>query len=194
MLSMPPEAAHEEYDIQPLASADNLNKEFVYRKKVERFQLLRENQHVNQHELVKDVIAAGDPQDVKKLLMDGESQASQQAEDQAVEVNSMLIGFPSQVKPVDDDAIHLNIINGFVARRLSQQEEISPELAKLLVNHANLHFRQLQTKNPDKAAELDGEMQKLAQYLGSIVGEAEAEAQMQQQAQQLGVAPGMVNQ
>ena len=179
LMALPPAAIHEEYRIEPLASADNLNTQFVYRKKLERFQLLQGNPHVNQMNLTRDLIAAGDPQDVKSLMMDDSTQAADHAEDQATEINRMLIGFPSQIKPVDDDAVHLAIIKGFVERRVTLDEELTPELATLLMNHSNMHFRQLQQKDPDRAGEMEPELQKMVTLLGSIVGEAQAMAQVQ---------------
>lgn len=180
LMQIPPAALGKDYRIEPLASADNLNKQFVFRKKVERFQLLQGNPHVNQSNLTRDLISAGDPQDVKTLHIDDTTQSADSAEDQAGEISRMLIGFPSQVKPVDDDAVHMEIIKGFVERRLQAGEEVNPELATLLANHANMHFRQLQQKDPQKAAELEAPMQQLAQFLGSIVGEAQAAAEQQQ--------------
>ena len=177
LASMPPDALHEDYRIEPLASADNLNKQFVFQKKLQRFQTLQGNPYVNQSNLVRDLIAADDPQDVKSLHMDNTTQSADQTEDQAGEISRMLIGFPSQVKPVDDDQVHLATLKGFVERRVQLNEPISAELARLLMNHANEHFRQLQQKDKALAAQIEPELQKLAQYLGAIVGQAEAAQQ-----------------
>ena len=174
LMQLPPVALTEDWQIEPLASADNLNSQFVYRKKVERFQLLQGNPHVNQSRLVRDLIAAGDPQDVKFLHMDNTTQSAENSEDQADEITRMLIGFPSQVRPVDDDQVHLAVLKGFVERRTSTGEGINPELATLLANHANMHFRQLQGKNPELAAQLAPNLQPMMQLLGTIVGEAQA--------------------
>lgn len=178
LMSVPPDAMHEDYRIEPLASADNLNKQFVFAKKLQRFQTLNGSPFVNQSNLVRDLIAADDPQDVKHLHMDNDDQSADQSEDQAGEISRMLIGFPSQVKPVDDDQVHLAILKGFVERRVKQDEAISPELATLLLNHANMHFQQLQQKDKNLAAQIEPEMQKLATYLGSLVGQAQAVSQL----------------
>lgn len=169
LMRIPEEAVRDGYRIEPLASADNFNKQFVYQKKVTRFQLLQNNPFVNQSELVRDLIAADDPQDVKRIHMDHETQSMDQTEDQATEICRMLIGFPSQVKPVDDDATHLMILRGFVERRIMAGEGIDGELAVLLMNHANMHFQQLQQKNPDQAGQLEESMQQMSQYLGQVV-------------------------
>lgn len=189
LMTLPPEAVRDGYRIEPLASADNFNKQFVYQKKVTRFQLLQNNPFVNQSELVRDLIAADDPQDVKRIHMDNGAQAMDQTEDQATEICRMLIGFPSQVKPVDDDATHLTILRGFVERRIAANEGIDGELALLLMNHANMHFQQLQQKNPDQARELEEPMQQMAQYLGQVVQmEQQAKAaQAEQEAQEIPV-------
>jgi len=66
-----------------------------------------------------------------------------------------------------------------VERRVTLDEELTPELATLLMNHSNMHFRQLQQKDPDRAGEMEPELQKMVTLLGSIVGEAQAMAQVQ---------------
>lgn len=180
MMNLPADAVHPEYQIEPLASADNLNSQFVYRKKVERYNMLSGNPFVNQHNLTRDLIAAGDPQDVKFLLEDNESKAANAAEDQASEISRMLIGFPSQVKPVDDDVTHIMTIKGFVERRVTMDEPISPELATLLVNHLALHLKQLYEKDSEQAAQVEQEVTQLGQYLGTIVGEAGAAQELVQ--------------
>ncbi len=182
LMNLPPEAMSDDYRIEPLASADNFNKQFVHQKKVTRFQLLQGNPFVNQGELVRDLIAADDPQDVKRIFMDNDTQSADQTEDQATEICRMVIGFPSQVKPVDDDATHLMILRGYVERRIQANEPIDAELALLLLNHANMHFQQLQQKNPDQAKQLEEPMQQMAQYLGQVVAK-------EQQAQQAAQAP-----
>ena len=37
------------------------------------------------------------------------------------------------------------------------------------MNHANMHYQQLQQKNPDQAAQLEEPLQQMATYLGQIV-------------------------
>ena len=69
-------------------------------------------------------------------------------------------------------------------RRVSANEGIDAELATLLVNHANMHFRQLQQKNPQQAKELEEPMQQMSQYLGQIVAMEQQARQEQQQAMQ----------
>lgn len=184
LMEMPPAAMSDDYRIEPLASADNFNKQFVYQKKLTRFQMLQNNPYVNQGELVRDMIAADEPQDVKRLFMDGQTQSLDQAEDQAGEISRMLIGFPSQIKPVDDDVTHLTTLRQFVERRLITGEMISGELALLLVNHANMHFQQLLSKDKNKAAEIEQPMQQMAALLGKIVAEAQAAAQQVAQGQE----------
>lgn len=198
LLALPPAALSDDYRIEPLASGDNFNKQFVYQKKVTRFQMLQNNPFVNQGELTRDLIAADDPQDVKRLFMDNQSQSLDQAEDQAGEIGRMLIGFPSQVKPVDDDAAHLTVVRQFVERRLTTGEALSAELATLLLNHSNLHFRQMMQKDPEKAAQLEPSMQQMAQLLGKIVGQEQQRQQemqqqqaMQQQGQGMPMPQGM---
>jgi hypothetical protein len=180
MMSLAPEAMNKDYRIEPLASADNLNKQFVFRKKLERFQLLTGHPNVSEPDLVRDLIAADNPQDVKALFVDDNANSQNDAEDQAGEIGRMLIGFPSQIKPVDNDEVHLMTLKQFIERRLSQQEEITKELATLLANHASMHFNQLQGKDKNKAAELGPMLQPMMTILGSIVAEEQAMVQAEQ--------------
>ena len=72
------------------------------------------------------------------------------------------------------------ILRGYVERRVVANEAIDGELAILLMNHANMHFQQLQKKNPNQAAQLEEPLQQMAQFLGQQVAK---EQQMQQAAQ-----------
>ena len=185
LMNLPLGAMDGDYRIEPLASADNFNKQFVNQKKVVRFQLLKDNPFANQGELVRDLIASDDPQDVKRIFMDNDVQTGDQTEDQATEICRMVIGFPSQVKPVDNDGVHLEILRGYVERRIQAEEPIDAELAYLLLNHANMHFQQLQQKDPNQAAQLEQPMQQMAQYLGQVV----AQEQKQQEASETEIIP-----
>jgi hypothetical protein len=69
---------------------------------------------------------------------------------QAQEISIMLLGFPAQVKPSDDDAAHLQSLQGFIEAEIQQQKPIDPKFARLALGHIQGHLQGLdQKKNPN---------------------------------------------
>lgn len=116
-----------------------------------RMQTFGGNPMVNQRELVRACLEEDDPALARTLLLDQDMQQADQAEDQAGEIGIMLIGYPAQVNPTDNHAVHLQILSGFVQRRLQLGEPLTPEAALLFAQHGLGHFQILQKQNPQSA-------------------------------------------
>lgn len=142
-LSLDPGALQGEYAIIPNGSADNVNKQLMLQKSVTRMQTLQGNPFVNQGELVKSVLELDDPRLVKRLYLEPADKAYDQAEEQADEINNMLIGFPVQRSKSDDDVAHLQTLVMFVERKMATREIVSPEVGALLMAHGGAHQQAL---------------------------------------------------
>lgn len=173
------------YRIEPNGSGDNFNRGFVVQKAQARFQMLNNDPFIQQYELRRSLLDADDPRLTKKLLVDAGTQQAEQLEDQAQEITIMLLGFPAQVRPTDDDLAHFQSLAGFVQRRAQMGEELSAETLALISQHAQGHASALQHKKPDVWKR---EQQKLMFFLREIGSAAQAaqqqQAAMQQQKQQ----------
>jgi hypothetical protein len=136
------------------------------------------------------VLEADDPRLVKRLLLDEGTQQAEQQEDQAQELSIMLLGFPAQVRPSDDDASHLQSMVGFTQRRMQTGEPMSGEFLTLLAQHAEGHFAAMKKKQPQVAQQRGQQFQ---MWIAEVKRGAQAAMQQQQamqaQAMQQGGQP-----
>lgn len=138
-----------EYRIEPNGSGDNFNRGLVLQRAIARKQMFTNSPNIDQAELDRSVLEADDPRLVKRLLINAGSQAAMQQEDQAQEIVIMLEGFPAEVRPTDDDWAHIQSCIGFVQRRATIGEILTPENLAHLAIHIQAHAAQLQKKQPE---------------------------------------------
>lgn len=189
LLSLDKQALVGRYRIEPSGSGDNNNRAMVLQRAVSRWQMFRGDPDINQKELKRSVLEADDPRLVKRLLLDTGTQAAEQLEDQAQEISIMLLGYPAQVRPSDDDGSHLQSLVGFVQRRAARNEPLTGEFLNLVAGHAEAHMAALKKKQPQLWAQKGKQFETwLAQVKAHAQQAAEAE-QMQAQQQNGNVVP-----
>jgi|GEM_PF-886307 len=171
----PQEALHDEYLIEPDGSPDSWNKPARMQRAISRFQMLNGHPFIAQGPLVKSVLQEDDAALVRELYVDPQAQVADQQEDQAMELCALEKGFPAQVKPSDDDAVHIDVIMGRVELVLQTGEEISPLGWQRIVEHAQAHLQQMGQRNPAGAKEYQVKVERLGRAVQSL---------MQEQAQQ----------
>lgn len=162
-----PQALHAEYEITPNGSADSWNKGALVAKRMAYFDKFQGNPYVPLDELTKWVMEADDPRNVKRLFRDPGIAAKDQEEAQAMECLLMKEGFGPQVHPADDDKIHLMNLAQFAENKI-QRNEMTPELAQLVLTHGAEHGQQLVKKKDPKAKQIEAQIAPLAQVLGQI--------------------------
>ena len=167
------------YRIEPSGSGDNNNRGLVLQRAISRKQMFAGNQNIDQRELDKSVLEADDPRLVKRLFVNAGTPAAEQIEDQAQEISIMLLGFPAQVRPTDDDDSHLQSLAGFTQRRASLGEELTSETLQLIAKHGGEHLQALKKKAPQIYAQ---KAQALQQWLQQTAAHAQEAAQEEQMA------------
>lgn len=185
MMALPANALSGAYRIEPNGSGDNYNRTMVLQRAMARKQLFTGNPNINQVELDRSVLEADDPRLVKRLLVNAGSQSAQQQEDQAQEISIMLLGFPAEVRPTDDDWAHIQSCVGFVQRRAKLGEPLGAELLTLLSGHVEGHLNALKKKNR-------GLWQQKQQLVIAFIRELRSSAQQQAPAAEMpatGAAP-----
>jgi hypothetical protein len=176
-LTVPPEALLGDYAITPNGSADSWNKPLQLQKAISRKQMFTGSPYIRQDELDKSVLEIDDPRLIKRLYQDPGDELKEQMEQQAEEISIMLLGFPAQVEKSDDDKAHLQSLQGFVDRRLQTGEPITPEFARLALQHGADHDNALMQKKDKMIGQVRQTMAPLVQYLSSI---AQQDQQMPQ--------------
>jgi hypothetical protein len=180
--NLPKEALSEKFLIEPSGSGDNTNRQLVLQRASARKQMFQGNPNIDQYELDKSVLEADDPRLVKRLLKNAGTQQAEQIEDQAQEISIMLLGFPAEVRPNDDDPAHLQSLFGFVDRRNKLREPLTPEQMRQISQHGAMHLQALKKKNPQA-------YQQARQQFEPFVNELAKLAQMVEQAQQARMQP-----
>jgi hypothetical protein len=118
-----------------------------------------------------------DPRMIKRAFTDPGTTLKEQMEVQAQEISIMLLGFPAQVEPGDDDKAHIQSMEGFVQRRVQAQEPITPEFARLMLQHGADHDNALAQKGDKQINAVRQSMQPLIQFL-SQVAQSDAQGQL----------------
>lgn len=162
------EALHDQYLIAPNGSADGWNKSLQIQKSVARKQMLGNSPYIDQGELDKTILELDDPKLVKRLWRDPGQASRNQMERQAEEVSIMLLGFPAEVEPSDDDVAHIQSWSGFIDRRMHAQEPITPEFAKLMIQHEQGHEQQMGQKRDKRLPQIKQAAMPYLQLLSQI--------------------------
>lgn len=166
--AVPQHALHEDYEIEPTGSADGVNKLFHYQKAVQRFQMFAGDPFVDQAQLRRGIFEADDASLVKTHLIDPNFQASDQAEEQAMELSIMLEGFPAQVSKADDDEIHIQTVVDYMSLSVQQGKQISPVGGQRILEHIQAHIANLAEKDGAAAKRITNELQQFSQTLQQV--------------------------
>jgi hypothetical protein len=104
-------------------------------------------------------------------------------EQQAQEISIMLLGFPAQVQPADDDKAHLQSLQGYVDAELQQGKPLDPKFARLALGHIQGHMQALNQKR-------DPALNQVRQQIAPLIDYLQKMAMMDQQQQPGNVIPG----
>jgi hypothetical protein len=168
LVSVDQAALHEEYEIRPNGSPDSWNKAGQLQKAVARFGQFKDDPYIDQGELRKSVLELDDPSLIKRLFRDPGETSKEQAEQQAVECVLMLFGWPASTNMADDDKAHLITLAQFAEDKI-QRGQMTPELAKLCLDHGVKHIQQLHQKKDPMTRQIEAQIKPLAQILQQIV-------------------------
>lgn len=173
------DALHDEYEVLPNGNDQSWNRTAQLQRAMARLQAFTQNPFINQSELVKSVLELDDPRSVKRLFVDPNAQMADQMQEQAEEIGTMLLGFPCQVQPANDDMAHLQSMGGFVSRRLQNGEPLTKEFAKLALSHGGQHSAQAAQKKTPGAQQLEQQMAPIINALALLAaGHPQPPAQM----------------
>lgn len=168
--TMEESAFHDEYELVPTGSADSWNKGAMVAKRTAMYQMFQGNPFVPLDELTKWVLEAEDPRLVKRLFKDPGFTASTEAEDQSVECLLMAANTAPVVEPADDDKVHLQILDQFVKDKI-QRVEMTPEIARLCLQHGTEHMGALKEKKDPMLKAVEAKLRPTAELLAQIAAQ-----------------------
>lgn len=157
----PAEALHDKYLIEPDGSPDSWNKPQRMQKAQARYAMLKGNPYVNQGELAKSVLEEDDARLVRRLYVDPMTTATDQQEDQAMELAILEMGYPARVKPADDDFKHIGTVLQRLELKLKMDMPISGIEWMRDNEHIEAHLQQLRQRNPKQFKEVMPHVQRV---------------------------------
>lgn len=136
-------ALAEGYRLTPRGSPDAFTRQQLLQKAFARKQVFAGSPFIRQDELDKTCLELDDPRLIKRLYMPQDVAAASQAEDQAMEIGVMRLGFPAQVKSTDNHNIHLQTISGYVEFLMQTRQDIDAIAKQRIGEHAFAHIEAL---------------------------------------------------
>lgn len=176
---LPAQALHDQYLVLPAGTAGT--KQQRLQRAVGRFQLFKGLPNIDQDGLVRDVIAADDNRLINKLLIPGSLKAGTEAEDEAVEIGIMILGFPAQVRPGEDNVTRIMVLAGFLQKQEVTNQPVDPIALQRIQGHLMAHLQILQQTQPQAVKQVIAQIAQMEQ---------QTQAMKQGQGAPPGLAPG----
>lgn len=186
-----PSSLHDDYEIEPTGSADSWNKGAELQQRIAFYQMFQANPFIELGEVTKWVIEAKDPRLVKRFFRDPGEQQKAQTEDQAIEIILMERGYSPEVHPADDDKTHMTCLGQNITRKLTIGETITPEFARLALEHGAGHDHQLEQKKDPMLKQIRAQAAPIIQVLQAIAQSDQANVIPISQTQAPGAGPAL---
>ena len=173
-----PEALHDEYFLEPKGGVDQVSKQFLLQKAVQRKQIFAQSPWIDQAELDKSILELDDPSLIKRVFRDPNEKMQDQAEDEMRGIPAMLVGSPLRVQQGQDYMTRINVIMQYMQKEAGTGRQLPPEGVQRLMERLEGLLKGYETVDTNGA-------RKLRKEIGNFFSQgAQAQAQMEQQPQQ----------
>lgn len=173
-----PEALHDEYFLEPKGGVDQVSKQFLLQKAVQRKQIFAQSPWINQAELDKSILELDDPSLIKRVFKDPNEKMQDQAEDEMRGIPAMLVGSPLRVQQGQDYMTRINVIMQYMQKEAGTGRQLPPEGVQRLMERLEGLLKGYETVDMNGA-------RKLRKEIGNFFNQgAQAQPQMEQQQQQ----------
>lgn len=122
-----PQALHDEYFLEPKGGVDQVSKQFLMQKAVQRKQVFAQSPWIDQAELDKSILELDDPSLIKRVFRDPNEKQQDQAEDEMRGIPALLVGAPLRVKPGQDYMTRLQILLQFMQKEADTGRDLPEE-------------------------------------------------------------------
>jgi len=159
-----PDALHQAYLIRPSGSPDMWNRERRIQQARQRRTAYANHPNVNQEELVKMELEAEDASLVKRLFIPSGLTEAREAEDEAMEITSLLMhGYPAQAMPNENHLLRLKIIIGKLQQLGATGQPVDPIAQQRIFEHIQMHLQFLREQDASAAKEVERVLEQMMQ-------------------------------
>lgn len=137
-LQLDPQVLHGQYHIEPKGGVNEVNRQFLLQKAVQRKQIFGQSPWINQAELDRTILELDDPSLVKRVFTDPNLKGQQEAADEAKGIPALLMGYPLPVLPGQDYPGRIQVLLQYLQsvqagqNILPPQQQLVPRLMALL--------------------------------------------------------------
>lgn len=164
-LSVDPLALHEQYHIEPKGGVNEVNKQFLLQKAIQRKQLFMNSAWINQPELDKTIIELDDPSLVKRIFIDPNLKSQDEQVDESKNIPALLVGENIPVRQSDNGSLRVGILMNFIQKTLATGNQMSPQAAQAFVTRIDGLLAVEGQKDNNGAKQLG---KQVADYLQSV--------------------------
>lgn len=125
---------HGEYTIEPKGGVNEVNRQFLLQKAIQRKQLLGQSPWINQPELDRTIIELDDPSLVKRLFVDPNLKGQEEAADEAKGIPALMLGANLPVTQGMDYKGRLGVLIQYLAAAQSGQSPMTPQGGPAIFN------------------------------------------------------------
>lgn len=164
-ISVDPAALHGDYHIEPKGGVNEVNKQFLLQKAIQRKMLFANSAWINQPELDKTIIELDDPSLVKRIFQDPNLKAQDEQVDESKNIPALLVGENIPVRQSDNGSLRIGILMNFIQKTLQSGNQMSPQAAHAFVTRIDALLAVEGQKDNNGAKQLG---KQVADYLRSV--------------------------
>lgn len=161
--TLPEQALHDAYMIQPDGSPDAWNRQQRMQRAMVRLQTYKGAPNVDQDVLVRGAMAADDPKFAQEAFIPANEMSAREAEDEAMEIVIMADGFPASVKPNEDHATRIHVLLSWLQKQSAMGAPVNPVARQRVQEHLAIHWAYLKKLQPQAAAQVKQQIQQMEQ-------------------------------
>lgn len=172
-----PVALHDKYFIEPKGGIDQVSRQFLMQKAVQRKQIFMNSPWIDQAELDRTILELDDPSLVKRVFRDPNNKGLDEAEDEMRGIPALLVGAPLRVKPDQDFPARINVLMQFIQKEASTGRELPQEGVQRIMERIDGLLKGYETVDANSA-------RKMRKEIGQFFTEANKPQQPQMPPQQ----------
>jgi hypothetical protein len=186
-LQMDPQALHDQYHIEPKGGVNEVNKQFLLQKAVQRKQIFANSPWINQPELDKTILELDDPSLIKRVFQDPNQKGQDEGADEMKTIPALLIGAPVPVKQGDDYQARIGVLMQFLQNAKQTGQPLPPAGVQQIVARLDSLLKGLATQDNNGAKQLSKDVGQFLQASGFMPAPAQSIPNQPQQLQNSGV-------
>lgn len=136
-LQVDPQALHGQYHIEPKGGVNEVNKQLLLQKAVQRKAIFEKSPWINQAELDKSILELDDPSLIKRVFTDPNQKSLDEQTDELKGIPALLLGATLPVKQGDNYSLRIGVLMQYLSGAMTIGPRPSPAGGQAIVARLN---------------------------------------------------------